>query len=89
MNFIVGIGGPLTYKNAADKQAVVSDLPLEALITETDAPYLSPQPYRGQRNEPKNILSIVEKIAQLHNQPISEVARQIYQNAARVFAWGE
>lgn len=88
MNFLIGVGGPVTYKNAPGKQAVVAALPLEALMTETDAPYLSPHPYRGQRNEPKNILPIAEKIALLHNRPLSEVASQIYQNAARVFAWG-
>ncbi len=88
MNFLIGISGPVTFKNTVEKQKVISALPIDRLITETDAPYLTPHPFRGQRNEPKNILYIAEKIALLHSQPLPDVAEQIIQNSTQVFSWG-
>jgi TatD DNase family protein len=88
MNFLIGISGPVTFKNAVEKQKVISTLPIDRLITETDAPFLTPHPFRGQRNEPKNILYIAEKIALLHHQPLPDVAEQIIQNSTQVFSWG-
>jgi TatD DNase family protein len=88
MNFILGIGGPVTFKNAVEKQSLVAKLPLDRLVTETDSPYLTPHPLRGQRNEPKNIALIVEKIALLQHQSLHHVAEQLKNNAAKVFLWG-
>jgi TatD DNase family protein len=85
--FMVGIGGPVTFKNAQDRQALVKQLPLESLLIETDAPYLAPHPFRGQRNEPGYVLLIAEKIAQLHNRPVSEIAAITTRNANRIFGW--
>jgi len=85
LNFMIGIGGPVTFKNALEKQAVAAGLPLASLVTETDAPFLTPHPFRGRRNEPGNIIYILEKIAQLHDQPLPVVATTLYENAAQVF----
>ncbi len=86
--FYLGISGPVTFKNARERQELVKDLPLSALLVETDAPYLSPHPYRGRRNEPAYTHFIVEKIADLHAMEYSAVAQQTAINAARLFAWG-
>jgi TatD DNase family protein len=89
MNFLIGIGGPVTFKNALEKQALVASLPLGSLVTETDAPYLTPHPHRGKRNEPMFIALIMEKIALLQHQSLPSAAEQIMQNAGKVFSWGD
>lgn len=88
LNFYIGVSGPVTFKNAPDRQAMIAALPLERLLIETDAPFLSPHPLRGRRNEPANVRFIAEKIADLHHQSISSVAQITTENAAKLFAWG-
>jgi TatD DNase family protein len=85
--FFLGIGGPVTFTNAVDRQNVVRQLPLDHLLTETDAPYLTPHPYRGRRNEPSYTALIIEKIASLHQMEYGATARLTAGNAARLFAW--
>jgi TatD DNase family protein len=87
-SYYVGITGPVTFKNALDLQAVVSELPLNRLLIETDAPFLSPHPLRGRRNEPANVRMVAEKIAMLKNQSLKVVARQTSVNANHLFNWG-
>jgi len=86
-NFIVGIGGPVTFRNAAQKHDLVSGLPINQLVLETDAPFLTPHPYRGRRNEPAHVRLVAEAVAALQNQPFSTVAEVTSENAARLFAW--
>ena len=88
LNFYLGVTGPVTYKNAESRQEVVAALPLERLLIETDAPYLAPQPKRGQRNEPAYVLFMAEKIALLHSLSLDQVAETTTANADRLFAWG-
>lgn len=84
MGFLMGIGGVVTYKNAGvDK--VVSRVPMEFLVLETDAPYLSPVPFRGKRNESSYITRVAEKISELHNTTIEEVGRITTSNALHLF----
>lgn len=85
--FRIGIGGPVTFKNAQQKQTVVQSLPLEGLLLETDAPFLAPQPMRGRRNEPAYIPVIAEKIAQLHTQPLALVAQITTRSAESLLGW--
>jgi TatD DNase family protein len=81
---LVGIGGVLTFKNAGlDK--VMERMGLEAVILETDAPYLAPQPYRGKRNEPAYIPLIAQKLAEITQCSIDEVAKITTQNARNLF----
>lgn len=87
-NFFLGVGGPVTYPNAEERRAVVAELPLERILLETDAPFLTPQPRRGKRNEPAFIIFTAQKVAELKQLPISEVARTTTENAAGLFAWG-
>lgn len=87
--FYIGISGPVTYKNARDRQSLVSALPLEHLLVETDAPFLTPHPYRGHwPNEPAYVFFVAEKIADLHHLPIETVVQTTGENAAHLFNWG-
>ena len=85
LGVLLGIGGVLTYKNAG-VAAVVEKLPLEHIVLETDAPYLTPVPHRGKRNESAYIRIIAEKIAALKGVSIDEVAEKTTQNANKLFA---
>lgn len=84
--FYFGIGGPVTYKNAQDKHSLVQLLPLERILLETDCPYLTPHPHRGERNEPAYIPYIASKIAQLKDLSIAEVSTQTAKNAFTLFS---
>jgi TatD DNase family protein len=82
--FYLGIGGVVTYKNAGLVN-VLSQIDLEHLVLETDAPYLSPVPFRGKRNESSYLKYIVEKVAEIKNCPIETVAKITSQNAEKIF----
>lgn len=87
--FHIGINGIVTFpprKGASDPLPdVVRRIPLDRLLLETDAPYLTPIPFRGKRNEPAHVRFVAEKIAELHNVSVEEVARQTTQNARTLF----
>lgn len=85
--FFIGIGGVITYQNAAVRQAVAARAPFDALLLETDAPFLTPHPHRGQRNEPSYLTYIVQKIAHLRQLPMQEVEHTTSRNANRLFNW--
>ena len=82
--FLLGIGGVVTYKNAGLAE-VVADVPLEHLVLETDAPYLTPVPFRGKRNESSYLKYVVAKIASVKNISEEEVAEVTTANANRIF----
>jgi len=84
LGFMLGIGGVVTYKNA-EMAIVVQHTGIEHILTETDAPYLPPVPFRGKRNESAYIFNIVQKIAELKSMSVSEVAEATNANAERVF----
>lgn len=85
--FLLGIGGPITYKNSHDKHEIAMKVPMEFMLLETDSPFLSPLPYRGKPNEPANIKFIAEKIAHLTEKPLKWVAEETSKNANKIFAW--
>jgi len=85
LGFYVGIDGPVTYPDARKLAEVARTVPLERLLIETDAPYLTPQPHRGQRNEPAYVRLIAERIAELRGLSLAEVARVTTENARRLF----
>jgi TatD DNase family protein len=85
MGFHLGIGGVVTFKNATMAE-VAKAMPLENLLLETDAPYLSPVPHRGQRNESSYIPLIAQKIADLRGITLEEVASVTTENARRLFS---
>ncbi len=84
MNFLLGIGGVVTYKNAGLSE-VVGKLDLKHLVLETDAPYLSPVPFRGKRNESSYLEFVLKKIAEVKQITIEEVATITTQNAKELF----
>lgn len=86
MGFFISIPGPVTYPNAAERRAVARGLPLEAMVVETDCPYLTPQGHRGQRNEPAYLVETVREIAKLRNEPAEAIAAATTANACRLFA---
>lgn len=88
MNFLIGVTGPVTYKNAEEKRQIIGQLPLESLLIETDSPFLTPVPLRGKRNEPAFVLHIADKIAEIHMITREQVVKITAANAARLFGWG-
>lgn len=82
--FLLGIGGVVTYKNS-QMARVIEALPLQHIILETDAPYLSPVPFRGKRNQPAYIPLIAEYIAGITQRPVAEVAEITTRNALELF----
>jgi TatD DNase family protein len=84
MGFHLGLGGVLTYKNAAVAEAI-KEIPMSHLVLETDAPYLSPVPYRGKTNEPAFMIEVAKKLAEIKNIPLQEVAAITTNNAKAVF----
>ena len=82
--FMFAFGGVVTYKNAKDVKSVVSKLDLQYMLLETDAPYLSPTPHRGERNEPAYIKHVAEEIATIKGLSIKEVEDVTYINACNI-----
>lgn len=74
MNFYISFGGPLTFKKAEETREVARKVPLERLLIETDAPYLSPEPYRGKRNETAHVRFVAEKLAEIRGLSLEELA---------------
>lgn len=87
--FYLGFTGPITYKNADDLRQIAALMPLDRLLIETDAPYLTPIPHRGQRNEPAYVRFVAERIAALRRLPLDEIASATTANAARLFGLPE
>lgn len=81
MNFMISLGGPVTFKNARLPKEVATEIPLEHLMIETDAPYLAPHPHRGKRNEPSFVPLVAEEIARLKGLTIEEIAQATTANA--------
>ncbi len=88
-NFYIGITGPITFKKAEALRDVAGGLPLERLLLETDAPFLTPHPHRGERNEPAYVRFVAEKIAEVRGLPAADVAAATTANASRLFRWRE
>jgi TatD DNase family protein len=87
MNFYIGVTGPVTYKNAEEKRNIIRQIPITRLLIETDAPFLTPVPHRGRRNEPAFVTYIADKIAEIHGTTREQVASITSQNATRLFGW--
>jgi TatD DNase family protein len=84
MGFLLGIGGVLTYKKSGLGD-IVEKLPLESLVLETDAPYLTPVPFRGKRNESSYLKYVVKRLAEIKQLPESDIARITTANADKIF----
>ena len=86
LGFYLGFTGPLTFKKADGLRAIAARAPLDRLLIETDAPFLTPHPHRGKRNEPAFVKYVNQALAQLHGLTAEEMARGTTANAERLFA---
>jgi len=86
-NFYYGIGGVLTFKNAKRLVEILPKIPKERIVIETDAPYLTPHPHRGERNEPFYTTLVAQKIAEVLELSVDDVEQLSSANAASLFAW--
>jgi TatD DNase family protein len=89
MGFHISIAGPVTFKNAKKLVEIAKFIPDDFLLIETDAPYLTPEPFRGRRNEPSYLVHIAKTIAELREISIEDLARITTLNARRLFGVGQ
>jgi TatD DNase family protein len=85
--FYLGVDGPLTYKKNDALRAIFARAPEDRILVETDAPYLTPQPRRGTRNEPAYVRFVAEKLAEVRGVTLTALAPGLAANAARLFRW--
>ena len=81
----IAFGGTSTFKNSKNAKEILNMMPKDRIVTETDSPYLAPDPVRGTRNDSSNLRYIVRKIAELREEDEEEVAKYTYENAMRLF----
>ncbi len=89
VGFLVSFAGNLTFKKAEGMRAIARELPLDRLLTETDCPYLAPQPNRGKRNEPAWVRHVTGEIALLHGLTEEETGARLIQNFTQFFKLGD
>lgn len=85
MGFYISFAGPVTFKNAVRPKEVAKEIPLDRLLVETDSPYMTPEPYRGRRNDPTYVRYTAEKIADLKGIEFEELAKATTENTKRLF----
>lgn len=85
IGFMISFPGTVTFKKADQVRENVKNIPLEMIMIETDCPYLSPEPFRGQRNEPAYVVYVAQKIAEIKKLSLEEVAMETTRNAKRMF----
>lgn len=85
MGFYLSVGGVVTFKNARNLPDVIREIGIDKIMLETDCPFLSPEPYRGKLNEPKNVVHVADKLAEILDIPYAEVERITTENAYKFF----
>lgn len=85
LGFYIGLTGPITFKNGQDMRAVAEAVPLGRLLVETDAPFLTPHPYRGKRNEPAYVRFVAEKLAEVRGITFMDASAATSKNALELF----
>lgn len=86
MGFYISVAGPVTFPKSAKTKEVAQFVPLDRLLVETDSPYLTPQPFRGKRNEPAYVRLVAEEIARLRNSSLEELAEATTRNVRELFS---
>jgi TatD DNase family protein len=84
LGFFVGVGGIMTFSNS-EVDRYVEDVPLEHMVIETDSPYLAPEPHRGDRNEPAYVRHVAERLAEVKDVPVEQVAEVTTRNARAIY----
>lgn len=85
LGFYISFAGPVTFKNAKNANEIINMVPLDRMLIETDSPYLSPEPERGKRNDPRKVKYIAQKIAEVKGITVDEVGNQTYINAKKIY----
>lgn len=85
LGFRLGIGGVLTFKNSKNLKEIVEKIDLDNFLLETDSPYLSPEPFRGKKNNPSNVLLIAKKMAEIKGLDYNKVMEKLNKNAIEQF----
>lgn len=85
LGFYISFAGPVTFKNSKNANEIIEMVPNDKILIETDSPYLSPEPLRGRRNDPRNVKYIAQKVAEVKNIAIEDIAKITYDNAKRIF----
>lgn len=85
LGFYISFAGPVTFKNSKNAEEIVEMVPMNKILIETDSPYLSPEPLRGRRNDPRNVKYIAQKISEIKGITLQEVAKNTYNNAKNIF----
>ena len=84
MGFYFTFGGVITFTHDYDE--IVKIVPLDRILSETDAPYVTPVPYRGKRNEPSYVIEVVKKLAEIKEVSLGEITDQVFQNTVKIFS---
>lgn len=85
LGFYISFAGPVTFKNSKNAEEIITMVPNDRILIETDSPYLSPEPLRGKRNEPSNVRFVAQKIADVKNMNVEEVANFTFENVKKIF----
>ena len=85
MSFYISIGGVVTFNNGTNEQNAARNVPIERLMLETDSPYLTPEPYRGLRNDPRRVVEVARVVAKLRDMKIDKLAKRTYNNTKEFF----
>lgn len=85
--FYLGVAGPITYPKAERRRQVAAELPADRLLVETDAPYMTPHPHRGKRNEPAHVRLVAAALADLRGEALPQLAQATTSNAEKLFGW--
>lgn len=86
LGFYISFAGSITFKNSKNADDIINIVPNDKILIETDSPYLSPEPFRGKRNDPRNVRYVAQKIADVKGLSLENVARITYQNTKKIFS---
>ena len=85
LGFYISFAGPTTFKNSKNAVEIIKMVPDDKMLVETDSPYLSPEPFRGKRNDPSRVQYIIKKIAEVKEKSFEEIEKKVYENANTIF----
>ena len=83
--FYISFAGPITFRSSKNAPEIISMVPEDRILIETDSPYLSPEPHRGERNDSSRVVFVAEKIAEIKGKRLEEIAEITYENAKRIY----
>ncbi|MDA1168997.1 MAG: TatD family hydrolase [bacterium] len=86
LGMMISFSGVITFKNAGELREIAKNIPLESMVVETDCPFLTPEPFRGKRNEPSFVRYVIARIAEIRGVSFEEIEQATHQNAKKLFA---